>query len=40
MEDPQIRELFQEKLKEQGAEFTMPPEVYTKEGSNIKVMTD
>ena len=40
MEDPYIREYFEQKLQEEGAEFTMPPEVYTKEGSNIKVMTD
>ena len=40
MEDPHIRTLFKEKLAENNAEFTMPEEVYTKEGSNIKVMTD
>jgi hypothetical protein len=40
MEDPHIREYFTQKLHEEGAEFTMPEEVYTKEGANIKVMSD
>jgi mannose-6-phosphate isomerase-like protein (cupin superfamily) len=40
LEDPHIRELFMEKLAENNATITMPPEVYTKEGSNIKVMSD
>ncbi|MPZ48035.1 MAG: cupin [Dehalococcoidia bacterium] len=40
MEDPHIREYFTARLKEMGADFTMPEEVYTKEGSNIKVMSD
>jgi mannose-6-phosphate isomerase-like protein (cupin superfamily) len=39
-EDPYVREYFRERLKEEGAEFTMPPEVYTPEGAGIKVMTD
>ena len=40
MEDPYIRELFEQKLAEEGAEFTMPPEVYTEAGQNVTVMTD
>jgi hypothetical protein len=28
------------KLAEEGAVSTMPPEVYTKEGSHVTVMTD
>ncbi|MPZ49492.1 MAG: cupin [Dehalococcoidia bacterium] len=40
MEDPYIREYFTKKLQEEGATFTMPEEVYTKEGSQIKVMSD
>jgi hypothetical protein len=37
MEDPYVRKYFQERLKESGAEFTMPPEVYTPAGINIKI---
>jgi mannose-6-phosphate isomerase-like protein (cupin superfamily) len=40
LEDPYIREYFTSRLHEEGAQFTMPPEVYTREGSNIKVMSD
>jgi mannose-6-phosphate isomerase-like protein (cupin superfamily) len=40
MEDPHIREYFTQRLAEEGAELTMPPEVYSKEGSKITVMTD
>jgi hypothetical protein len=40
MEDPFVRKYFEERLKAEGAEFTMPPEVYTEAGSNIRVMTD
>jgi hypothetical protein len=40
LEDPHIREYFTERLHGEGAEFTMPEEVYTKEGANIKVMSD
>ena len=40
LEDPYIREYFTGRLKEENAQFTMPEEVYTKEGSNIMVMSD
>jgi hypothetical protein len=40
LEDPHIREYFEQRLAEEGAQLTMPPEVYTKEGANIKVMSD
>jgi mannose-6-phosphate isomerase-like protein (cupin superfamily) len=40
LEDPHIRELFIQKLAENNAVITMPEEVYTKEGSNILVMSD
>ena len=40
MEDPYIRTLFEQKLTEEGATLTMPPEVYTEAGKNITVMTD
>jgi mannose-6-phosphate isomerase-like protein (cupin superfamily) len=40
LEDPHIREYFTSRLLAEGASFTMPEEVYTKEGSNIKVMSD
>ena len=40
MEDPQVRRYFEEKLKAEGAEMTMPPEVYTAAGARIQVMED
>jgi hypothetical protein len=40
MEDPHIRKYFEQRLAEEGATTTMPPEVYTKEGAHIQVMTD
>ena len=38
MEDKYIRKMFEEKLAEEGATFTMPPEVYTAAGKNVRVM--
>jgi len=38
MEDPQIRKTFEEKLAAEGSKLTMPPEVYTAAGANIRVM--
>jgi hypothetical protein len=38
MEDPEIRRMFESRLASEGAALTMPPEVYTKEGANIRVM--
>jgi hypothetical protein len=38
MEDPHIRKLFEHKLAEESAQLTMPPEVYTAAGANIRVM--
>lgn len=38
MEDPYIRTYFEEKLEKEGASFTMPPEVYTEAGKNLRVM--
>jgi mannose-6-phosphate isomerase-like protein (cupin superfamily) len=40
MEDPHIRKLFEQKLADEGAKFTMPAEVYTEAGQNITVMKD
>ena len=40
MEDPHVREFFEARLKEEGAVSTMPPEVYTAEGSGVEVLTD
>ncbi|MPZ48640.1 MAG: cupin [Dehalococcoidia bacterium] len=40
LEDPFVRKYFEERLEAEGAQFTMPPEVYTEAGANIKVMTD
>jgi mannose-6-phosphate isomerase-like protein (cupin superfamily) len=40
MEDPYIIQYFKSRLAEEGAELTMPPEVYTEAGKNINVMTD
>lgn len=40
MEDPYIREFFEQKLQEEGAAFAMPSEVYTEAGKHISVMTD
>ncbi|MPZ48875.1 MAG: cupin [Dehalococcoidia bacterium] len=37
MEDPYIREYYQSRLKENGAEYAMPPEIYTPAGSSIKI---
>jgi mannose-6-phosphate isomerase-like protein (cupin superfamily) len=38
MEDKYIRKMFEEKLAEEGSTFTMPSEVYTEAGRNIRVM--
>ncbi|MEX2599829.1 MAG: cupin [Dehalococcoidia bacterium] len=40
MEDPYIRQMFEEKLKEVGASFAMPEIVYTAAGKNMNVMSD
>ena len=40
MEDPYVRQMFEEKLKEAGTVSTMPEEVYTEGGANIEVMSD
>ncbi len=40
MEDPHVREMFEESLRQVGGQTTMPPEVYTASGANIEVMTD
>jgi hypothetical protein len=40
MEDPYIRKYFEQKLKEAGAQFTMPEVVYTEAGAHIEVMED
>jgi hypothetical protein len=40
MEDPYLRKYFEQKCKEEGTEVTMPPEVYTKAGANIRVIED
>ena len=40
MEDPYVREMFESKLAEIGAESTMPPIVYTPEGQHLEVMTE
>src|SRR3712207_9241667 len=40
MEDPYIRKYFEQRLKEEGAESTMPPEVYTEAGKHIEVMQE
>ena len=40
MEDPYVRQFFEEKLKDEGAESTMPPEVYTEAGAGIEVLKD
>ncbi len=40
LEDPYLRTYFENKCKEEGAAVTMPPEVYTKAGANIKVIED
>jgi hypothetical protein len=39
-QDPHIREYFEQKLAEEGAVSTMPPEVYTESGAHIDVMSD
>jgi len=40
MEDPYIREMFEAKLSEVGAESTMPKVVYTEAGAKMEVLTD
>jgi mannose-6-phosphate isomerase-like protein (cupin superfamily) len=40
MEDPYIREMFETKLAEAGAESTMPKVVYTEAGAKMEVLTD
>jgi hypothetical protein len=40
MEDPFLRKTYEDRLKALGAESTMPPEVYTEAGANIKVISD
>jgi mannose-6-phosphate isomerase-like protein (cupin superfamily) len=40
MQDPWIRSYFEEKLAEEGAESTMPEEVYTAAGARVRVMED
>jgi hypothetical protein len=40
MQDPWVREYFEAKCKEDGAESTMPKEVYTAAGASIQVMED
>jgi hypothetical protein len=40
MEDPFLRKTYEERLAALGASSTMPPEVYTEAGSNIKVISD
>jgi mannose-6-phosphate isomerase-like protein (cupin superfamily) len=37
MEDPFVRKYFTQRLEENGASFTMPPEVYTEGGASIKI---
>ena len=39
MEDPYVRRFFEQKVTEEGAEFTMPPEVYNEAGKHIDVMS-
>jgi mannose-6-phosphate isomerase-like protein (cupin superfamily) len=38
MEDPEIRKMFEARLAAEGSTLTMPPEVYTAAGANIRVM--
>ena len=40
MEDPHVRQMFEESLREVGGQTTMPEVVYTAAGSNMEVMTD
>jgi hypothetical protein len=40
MEDPYVREMFESKLAEIGAESTMPKVVYSEEGANMEVLSD
>lgn len=40
MEDPCVREMFESKLAEIGADSTMPPIVYTPEGQQLEFMTE
>ena len=40
LEDPHVRQFFEQQLKEEGAVSTMPPQVYTPEGANIEVLED
>jgi len=40
LEDPHLRSYFEEKCAQEGTTVTMPPEVYTKEGANIRVIED
>jgi hypothetical protein len=40
MEGPYVREMFESKLAEIGADATMPPIVYTPEGQQLEFMTE
>ncbi len=40
LEDPHVREYFEQKLREEGAVSTMPPEIYTAAGAGMEVMKD
>jgi mannose-6-phosphate isomerase-like protein (cupin superfamily) len=40
MQDPHIRKFFESKLAEEGAESTMPEEVYTAAGASVTIMAD
>ena len=40
LEDPHVREYFEQRLKEEGAVSTMPPEVYTAAGAGVEVLVD
>jgi hypothetical protein len=40
MEDTYLRSYFEEKCRQEGTSVTMPPQVYTKAGANIRVIED
>ncbi len=40
LEDPCVREMFEAKMNEVGAESTMPPVVYAEAGADLEVLTD
>jgi hypothetical protein len=40
MEDPHVRKMFEDSLREVGGQTTMPEEVYTAAGASIEVMSD